>query len=92
MTLKIQRHSLESSTTIRLIGQIRSEHLPELKQQLAAAGPKVVLDLDEVSLVDVDTVRFLRACEEEGAQLLHCSLYIREWMLRESVKSVRSEN
>jgi anti-anti-sigma regulatory factor len=83
MTLRIQRDSVRGSTTIRLIGRIRSEHLRELKEQVATAGLGVVLDLDEVTLLDVDAVRFLGACEADGAKLLHCSPYIREWMLRE---------
>ena len=89
MTLKIQRDSIGSTTTIRLIGRIRSEHLEELKEQLATAGSKVVLDLDEVTLVDVEVVRFLGACEAKGAELLICSPYIREWMLREMGKEER---
>lgn len=83
MTLRIQRDSNGDSTTIRLIGRIRSEHLQDLKEQIASAGPRVVLDLDEVTLVDVDGVRFLGACEAAGAELLNCTPYIREWMLRE---------
>jgi hypothetical protein len=39
-----------------------------------------VLDLSEVSLVDVHVVRFLGTCQAEGVQLLHCSRYIREWI------------
>jgi hypothetical protein len=42
-----------------------------------------VLDLDQVTLVDVWVVRFLIACEAEGIELLHCAPYIREWMHRE---------
>ena len=83
MTLRIQRDSDGRGTTIRLIGRVRSEHLQELKEQLATAGSKIVLDLDEVTLVDVDVVRFLVACEANGAEVLRCSPYIREWMLRE---------
>jgi hypothetical protein len=83
MTLKMVREGDRCSTTIRLIGRIRSEHLAELREQLASAGAKVKLDLDEVTLVDVDVVRFLRVCEAEGAEVLRCSPYIREWMLRE---------
>ncbi len=41
------------------------------------------LDLDEVTLVDVDVVRFLGACQAEGTEVLRCSPYIREWMFRE---------
>jgi hypothetical protein len=43
----------------------------------------VVLDLGEVDLVDIDAVRFLNACESVGVSILHCSPYIREWMLQE---------
>jgi hypothetical protein len=43
----------------------------------------MVLDLDEVTLVDVEVVRFLGACEAEGIALLHCSPNIREWIARE---------
>jgi hypothetical protein len=45
--------------------------------------PKVVLELGEVSLVDAAAVRFLGNCESEGIQLLSCSSYIREWIVRE---------
>ena len=42
-----------------------------------------MLDLDEVTLVDVEVVRFLGGCEATGIALLHCSPYIREWIARE---------
>ena len=43
----------------------------------------IVLDLEEVTLVDVDVVRFLGMCEAKGVELVHCSPYIREWVFRE---------
>jgi hypothetical protein len=43
----------------------------------------VVLDLSEVSLVDVEVVRFLLHCEMQGIRLAHCPAYVREWMARE---------
>ena len=42
-----------------------------------------MLDLDEVTLLDVAVVRFLIPCEAEGIELRHCAPYIREWMTRE---------
>ena len=36
-----------------------------------------------VTLVDIEVVRFLNACEKSGTELIHCSPYIREWMARE---------
>ena len=83
MTLKIEKTLVEHGTTIKLIGRIRAEHLSELKAQVSASKPKIVLDLGEVSLVDADAVRFLGSCESEGIQLLKCSPYIREWIVRE---------
>ena len=83
MTLRIEKDFDGQHTTIRLIGHIQSEHLEELKAQMKDSGPRIVLDLDEVTLVDVEVVRFLGACEAEGGKVLHCAPYIREWMLRE---------
>jgi anti-anti-sigma regulatory factor len=83
VTLKIEKTLVEHGTTIKLIGRIRAEHLGELKAQVSASKPKIVLDLGEVSLVDADAVRFLDSCESEGIRLLNCSPYIREWIVRE---------
>ena len=83
MTLRIERNSDGQTTTIRLIGQIESEQLDALTEQINDTGPRTVLDLDEVTLVDVHVVRFLGRCEKEGTELLHCPPYIREWISRE---------
>jgi len=69
--------------TIRLIGRIRTEHLAELSAQLDAVGPNVLLDLGEVSLVNLEVIRFLSKCESQGIQLLNCSAFIRKWIERE---------
>ena len=58
-----------------------------MTKQLEASGPGAVLQLDEVTLVDVDVVRFLNRCELEGIVLVNCSPYIREWMSREQNRS-----
>jgi len=83
VTLKIETIPGEHCATIKLIGRIRAEHLPELIAQIEASRPGIVLELGEVTLVDVDAVRFLGVCESEGIQLQHCSPYIREWIARE---------
>ncbi len=83
MTLKIERHADGQKTTLRLIGHLQAEYLEALKAQIEGNGPRMVLDLDEVTLVDVEVVRFLGVCEAEGIALLHCSPYIREWIARE---------
>ncbi len=87
MTLKIEKIVHKRRTTVRLIGRVRAEDLPEVARQLEACGPRAVLQMDEVTLVDVDVVRFLNRCETEGMRLVDCSAYIREWMRREQNRS-----
>ena len=83
MTLKIERHSDGLSTTIRLTGRMRAEHLEELKTQIGESGSKITLDLEEVNLVDVDIIRFLGTCQAKGVCLLHCPPYIIDWIAKE---------
>jgi hypothetical protein len=83
LTLKIERDSNKGKTTISLIGRFNSEHLEELKNQVSISSPQIVLDLREVTIVDVEVVRFLVVCKAGGATIVHCSRYIREWMVRE---------
>jgi hypothetical protein len=82
MTLKIERISDERGARIRLSGEFRSDRLDQVRAEINREGP-VTLDLEEVSLVDVDAVRFLNAREDEGILVLHCSPFISEWMVRE---------
>ena len=83
MTLKIEKYSDGYNTTIRLIGRMRAEHLPELEKQIKESESKITLDLEELKLVDVDAVRLLGNCEARGATLLNCSPYIRDWIGKE---------
>ncbi len=39
--------------------------------------------LDDIGEIPMETQVALSLCESEGIRLLHCSPYIREWMLRE---------
>jgi len=83
MTLKIEKYRDAQSTTIRLIGRMRAEHLSELEKQIMDSESKIVLDLEELDLVDVEAVRFLGMCETQGVMLLNCSAYIRDWIGKE---------
>jgi hypothetical protein len=83
VTLKIETTTGKRLTTIRLIGRIQTEHLSGLRAQLDAVALSIVLDLREVSLVNLEVVRFLSKCESQGIQLQNCSAYIRKWIERE---------
>jgi len=65
VTLKIEKTVDRRGTTISLIGRVRAEDLPEVAKQLKTSGSRAVLELDQVTLVDVDVVRFLNRCEIE---------------------------
>jgi hypothetical protein len=67
----------------RLIGRLKRECIEELKAQIEAGGTSVTLNLNEVSLVDLDVIRFLATCQTEGVSLVHCSRYIDEWIAKE---------
>jgi anti-anti-sigma regulatory factor len=83
MTLRIEKVSDGYSKTIRLIGRLRQEHLEVLKAQIKDSGPGVALDLNELTLVDVEVVRFLGTCQAQGVTLLNCSPYVSDWVAKE---------
>src|SRR5260370_3096820 len=62
MTLKIE--PIEGR--IRLSGEFRSEHLDQVKAEIDRRGSPVVLDLEELTSVDVDGIRFSQRVRGEG--------------------------
>ncbi len=82
--LRIVRSVDAGTTTLTVSGRIGSEQLPEFRRFVEEElTPVVVLDLAEVRLVDVETVRFLVQCEIRGVRIARCPAYVREWMARE---------
>jgi hypothetical protein len=81
--LRIERQSKGKSTTIKLSGRMQADGLSELLAEIEKCDPLPSLDLDEVTLLDRDSVRFLIRRESEGIQLVNCPLYVREWIKRE---------
>ena len=79
MTLRIER----VQGGIRLSGEFRVGQLDQVKSEIERCKSPIVLDLEELDLIDLEGVRFLNAYEETGVSILHCSPYIREWMLQE---------
>jgi hypothetical protein len=83
MALKIVKKSDGARTVFKLSGRIRSGDIEGLRGQMDAHAGGIALDLEEVTLVDVEVVRFLGMCERKGVELVRCSPYIREWVFRE---------
>ena len=82
--LKIERATDGNRVIFTLSGQIEEEQVAELCALFdpGADGHNLVLDLHEIWLVDREAVRFLAQCEAQGASLMHCPAYIREWIVR----------
>ena len=83
MTFKIEKYRGRHSTTIRLIGRMRAEHISELDKEIRESESNIVLDMEELDLVDLEAVRFLGMCETQGVTLVNCSPYIRDWIGKE---------
>jgi hypothetical protein len=82
--LKIEKTAeTDASVTFFLSGRISGDHVAELNKLLRAAhaaGQTVTLDLEGVGLVDRKAVEFFTKGEGAKSKLLHCPVYVREWL------------
>ena len=89
--LRIEKESDGHTTTLRLSGRIQSADIGSIRAQMDDDSVRILLDLGEVTLVDLEVVRFLSDCEHEGIVLVHCPPYVREWILRERAEGAQSQ-
>ena len=82
--LKITR-ATNGEVVFKLSGRMDAENVSELEELLSAeaSGRRIVLDLEDLTLVDQDVVSFLRRCEADSLQLRNCPAYIRKWITGE---------
>lgn len=90
--LRIEKDSHRCVTRLRLSGRIQSEHIASVQSAMIGRCERKILDLSEVTLVDLVVVRFLIRCEDEGVELVQCPPYVREWILRERAVGGQLEN
>ena len=81
--LRIEKESDGYTTTLRLIGRIQSADIGSIRDQMDDDSVHALFDLGEVTLVNVEVIRFLSDCEDQGVVLIQCPPYVREWILRE---------
>lgn len=81
--LRIERDCEGCVTRVRLSGRIRSGDIPNVQSAIGDGCARKILDLSEVTIVDLAVVRFLISCEDEGVELVQCPPYVREWIQRE---------
>ena len=53
---------------------------------------RLILELRQVTLVDLEVIRFLVSCEDSGVELVQCPPCVREWILRERAEGAQPEN
>ena len=82
--LKIQRSS-NGEVVFKLSGRMDAENAAELKSLLTPdeEGKRILLDLQDLTLVDQEAVSFLDRCAAGGIKLRNCPAYIREWITRQ---------
>jgi hypothetical protein len=89
--LRIEKDSDGCVTTLRLIGRIQSDCIASIRSTMNDGCTHKILDLSEVTLVDVAVVRFLISCENEAIELVQCPSYVREWIVRERAEGAQPE-
>ena len=87
--LRIEKEMDGPLLILRLIGRVRFDCIEELRQRVQNQATRVVLDLAKVALVDLQSVRFLRDCQDQKIELRNCPAYILEWIRRERAETDR---
>lgn len=81
--LRIEKDCDKFAVRLRLSGRIQADCIANIQSAMNDGCSPKILDLTEVTIIDVAVVRFLIGCENEGVKLAHCPAYIREWIVRE---------
>ena len=68
---------------LRLIGRISANSIEQLREHVENRACIIIIDLAEVQLVDLPSVRFLCDCQDQNIELRNCPPYILEWIRRE---------
>lgn len=81
--LKINRVA-NGELVFALSGRMAAENVAELETLLESEEQRrpIILDLENITLVDRDVVKFLDRCEADSIRLKNCPAYIREWIAR----------
>ena len=89
--LRIEKQADGCVTRFRLSGRIQSDNIAAVQSAMNDGCADRILDLSEVTLVDLGVVRFLISCENNGVSLAQCPDYIQEWILRERAEGAQPE-
>ena len=65
---------------LHISGHLQQAHVSMNEELIARETDPVIVDLEKVTLVDREMVRFFAACDAMSIQLRNCPDFIREWM------------
>jgi hypothetical protein len=65
---------------LHISGHIQEAHISIIEDLIAKETDPLVFDLQEVTLVSLEVIRFLAACDVRGIELRNCPGFIREWL------------
>jgi len=82
--LRVETLQEGNRTVLRLIGELRSGEIGILQSEISEDSVTVVVNLKELSVIDLNGIRFLLECRARGIEIEECPPYVREWMKRES--------
>jgi len=85
----IERSLSGQAVVFRLSGRIEPEDVTEVERLfgLEPKGQVITLDLQDLTLVDRETLRFLAKCQMENIRLENCPAYISDWIDAERGRS-----
>ena len=84
MTYRIHHSKQADGSVFVLSGVLDSEHVTRLQEVLeTAAAGRIVLDLNDITLVYRAAVRFLARIEMAGTEIINCPEYVRSWISAE---------
>jgi len=74
-------HSASDATRVRLVGQVSGRWVDELERVCAEAltqGPRLEIDMAEVSFVDTSGLSLFRRLQGPRVLLVNCALFVAE--------------
>jgi len=83
--LRIDKDSAGLVTILRLSGRIQRSDLDSIRSAMDDIRTRKMLDLSDVTLVDVAVVQFLICYEDEGVELAQCCSSPKLWPTVESI-------
>jgi len=84
LSYRIHRSATPDAVVFAVSGDMDSDHASRLRELLMSEpGGRIVLDLQDISLVNHAGVLFLARVETEGIRIVNCPEYVRSWIAAE---------